>query len=89
MKNCFLALSFLTLSSLPAAEWPQFRGPDGQGHSAATNLPLTWSETENVKWKTPIPGEGHSSPVISGNQIWLTTAIAEQLSEEEEKERNS
>jgi outer membrane protein assembly factor BamB len=58
-----------------ANEWPQFRGPDGQGHSDAHGVPLTWSETENVKWKTPIPGEGWSSPVVSGNQIWMTTAL--------------
>ena len=68
-------------------EWPQFRGPDGQGHSDATGLPVTWSETENVVWKTAIPGEGHSSPVISDNQIWLTTAVIAELTEEEQKER--
>lgn len=68
-------------------EWPQFRGPDGQGHTNSTSLPLKWSETENVVWKTAIPGEGHSSPVISGNQIWLTTAIVEKLSEEETQKR--
>ncbi len=89
MKLLVLVLSLLTFPSVGAAEWPQFRGPDGQGHSAATKLPLTWSETENIKWKTEIPGEGHSSPVISGDQIWLTTAITEQLSEEEEKRRLS
>ncbi len=54
--------------------WPQFRGPDGQGHSNATGLPTTWSETENVRWKTPIHGRGWSSTVIWGDQIWLTTA---------------
>ena len=70
-------------------EWPQFRGPEGQGHSAATGLPITWSETENVVWKTATPGEGHSSPVISGNQIWLTTAITQKLTAEQEKERLS
>ncbi len=68
-------------------EWTQFRGPEGQGHAAATGLPITWSETENVVWKTATPGEGHSSPVISGNQIWLTTAIAKELTAEQEKER--
>ena len=45
-------------------EWPQFRGPEGQGHSTATGLPITWSETENIVWKMATPGEGHSSPVI-------------------------
>jgi len=68
-------------------EWPQFRGPDGQGHTKAIGLPITWSETENVVWKTATPGEGHSSPVISENQIWLTTAITKALAPEEEKER--
>jgi len=83
-------LVILTSSSHPAFaddEWPQFRGPDGQGHSASIGLPLTWSETENVTWKTAIPGEGHSSPVISGHQIWLTTAITRELSAEEQAKR--
>jgi outer membrane protein assembly factor BamB len=55
--------------------WPQFRGPTGDGHSDAQSLPLTWSEREHVKWKTAIPGEGWSSPVIEGNQIWMQTAL--------------
>ncbi|HEX3998748.1 MAG TPA: PQQ-binding-like beta-propeller repeat protein [Pirellulales bacterium] len=54
--------------------WPQFRGPDGQGHSDATGLPVRWSETQGVVWKTPIHGRGWSSPVVWGGQIWLTTA---------------
>lgn len=57
--------------------WPQFRGPDGNGHSDARDLPLTWSETENVVWKTAIHDRGWSSPVIYGDQIWLTTATAD------------
>lgn len=68
-------------------EWPQFRGPEGQGRSTAIGLPLTWSETENITWKTPLPGEGHSSPVISGNQIWVTAAIVRELTPEEEQAR--
>lgn len=55
-------------------DWPQFRGPSGQGVSTETNLPLTWSETKNVRWKTAIPGRGWSSPVIQGDRLWLTTA---------------
>ena len=54
--------------------WPQFRGPDGNGHSDSRGLPLHWSETRNVIWKTPIHDRGWSSPVIHGNQIWLTSA---------------
>jgi outer membrane protein assembly factor BamB len=66
---------FLVLSSLIfTADWPQFRGPGGQGVSNEKNVPLTWSETKNVRWKTAIPGRGWSSPVIQGDRIWLTTA---------------
>jgi len=60
-----------------SADWPQFRGPGGQGHSDASNLPVTWSETENVAWKVPVAGLGWSSPSIQGNQIWLTSAVDE------------
>ena len=69
-------LSFLCVHLLARAEeaWPQFRGPTGQGLSDATGLPLKWSETEHVKWKAPIHGKAWSSPVVLGNQIWLTTA---------------
>jgi outer membrane protein assembly factor BamB len=69
-----LQLSF-AFSSVNAGEnWPEFRGPTGDGHSDAVGLPLRWSETENVKWKTPIHGRGWSSPVIWDDQIWMTTA---------------
>lgn len=54
--------------------WPQFRGPDGNGRSDAMGLPLKWSETENVTWKTPIHDRGWSSPVVWGDQVWMTTA---------------
>jgi outer membrane protein assembly factor BamB len=60
-----------------AENWTEFRGPSGQGHSRERGLPVTWSETENVDWKVPVPGKGWSSPVISGDQIWLTTAMDE------------
>ena len=57
-----------------ADDWPEFRGPTGQGVSRERGLPLSWSETRNVKWKTAIPGKGWSSPAILGDRIWLTTA---------------
>jgi len=57
-----------------AENWPQFRGPKGDGHADAKSLPTTWSETENVRWKTPVHGKAWSSPVIWGDQIWMTTA---------------
>jgi outer membrane protein assembly factor BamB len=56
-------------------DWPQFRGPDGQGHSDVKSLPLQWSDSSpNIKWKAPIEGLGWSSPVVGGDRIWLTTA---------------
>src|SRR5437762_14031744 len=64
---------FLSVASA-GENWPQFRGPDGDGVSDATGLPLTFSDTENVRWKTPIHGKGWSSPVVWGDQTWLTTA---------------
>jgi len=58
-----------------AGNWPQWRGPDGSGISTEKNLPAEWSTTKNIKWKTPIDGRGHSSPIVWGNKIFLTTAI--------------
>jgi len=69
-----LLVAFLFLFGQARDNWPQFRGPDGTGHSDARDLPLNWSETENVVWKTAIHDRGWSSPVILGKQIWLTTA---------------
>ncbi|HEU4388509.1 MAG TPA: PQQ-binding-like beta-propeller repeat protein, partial [Blastocatellia bacterium] len=57
------------------AQWPQWRGPGGSGISSEKNLPTEWSETRNVQWKTEIPGRGHSSPIIWGRRIFLTTSI--------------
>jgi outer membrane protein assembly factor BamB len=57
--------------------WPEFRGPHGDGHADASVLPLHWSETLNIQWKTPIHDKGWSSPVIWGGQIWMTTARAD------------
>ena len=68
---------FILLLFLFPQDWPQFRGPTGQGVSDERGLPLTWSETKNVRWKVAIPGRGWSSPVILGDRIWLTTATDE------------
>ena len=61
------------------ASWPQWRGPSGQGISEEKNLPATWSATKNIKWKTAIAGRGHSSPIVWGNRVFLTTAIEGEL----------
>ena len=56
--------------------WPQWRGPAGQGHAAGVqDLPVTWSETDNIVWKTALPGRGWSSPVIDERHVWMTTAV--------------
>ncbi|MBI3836964.1 MAG: PQQ-binding-like beta-propeller repeat protein [Planctomycetia bacterium] len=78
MKEFWTLLVLITFAPLVQAagdNWPQFRGPDGQGHSTATRLPDTWSESENIRWKVPVAGQGWSSPVVYGDQIWLTTAV--------------
>ena len=72
----FLLFTFYFHAS-PTAQWPQFRGPSGQGHSSEQGLPLEWSEARNIVWKVPISGRGWSSPVISGERIWLTTSVAQ------------
>lgn len=69
-------MSLLLLPAvLQAEDWPEFRGPTGQGHSTARGLPIRWSTTESVKWKQAIPGKGWSSPAAVGNRIYLTTAV--------------
>jgi outer membrane protein assembly factor BamB len=72
-----LLLLVLSLSGLAvdAQDWPEFRGPTGQGISTERGLPLEWSESRNVIWKTKVPGRGWSSPVVSGGRVWVTTAI--------------
>jgi outer membrane protein assembly factor BamB len=70
----FFGLVLMLCSAAFADDWPEFRGSSGQGLSPAKGLPLEWSENKNVRWKTPVPGKGWSSPVIANGTIWLTTA---------------
>ena len=74
MKTTTAVLFALVLTQPLSAQWPQFRGPEGTGHTASTGLPLTWAEGKNVVWKTAVHGRAWSSPVILGNQVWMTTA---------------
>lgn len=69
-----ILLSLLLLFAGTPEEWPQFRGPTGQGHSTEHGLPIEWSESKNIVWKTPVAGRGWSSPVVAGGRVWLTTA---------------
>src|SRR5262249_3880605 len=79
MRFCLsAALICLRVSPLIAADnWPAYRGPHRDRTSDAQNVPIKWSETETVRWKTAIHGKGWSSPVIWGDQVWLTTANEE------------
>jgi outer membrane protein assembly factor BamB len=79
--TALLLLSLATLASsragagAPAEDWPGWRGPRGDGTSLETNLPTAWSDEENVAWKVAVPGTGHSSPVVLGDRIFLTSAL--------------
>ncbi len=79
LRRWAVATLLLLLAAPAGGQWPRFRGADG-GRSGATGLPLTWSEHENVVWKVPVPGRGHSSPVVLGGQVWMTTALEEERS---------
>jgi len=57
-----------------ARYWPRWRGPSGQGLVAGSGYPDTWSATENVLWRTAVPGRGNSSPIVWADRIFLTTA---------------
>ena len=65
----------LTAVATTANDWPQFRGPNGQGYSSDTELPLEWNESKNIVWKVPVPGLGWSSPVIADGRVWLTSSL--------------
>ena len=79
IKNFVSALFALGLASVGVAselarDWPEFRGPTGQGQAGPGTVPLEWSAEKNVAWKRPVPGSGWSSPVVSRGQVFLTTA---------------
>ena len=74
----FLFLCALCVSAVQfvyAEDWPQWRGPRGDGTSVDAAPPTKWSTGENVKWKAAIPGKGHGSPAIAGGKVFLNTCI--------------
>lgn len=77
MKSTILFLCVLPALAMHAENWPQFRGPDAQGRSAEKDVPLNWSATENLAWKTPVPGDGWSSPIVWQDTVFVTTATEE------------
>jgi outer membrane protein assembly factor BamB len=73
----------LFLSSAAAADdWPQFRGPTADGVSTATGVPVRWSATDGVRWKTTIPGSGWSSPILAAGKLYLTAAVGGENSDD-------
>lgn len=77
MFRVAFGIAFVCLASVPAdvtSDWPQWRGPNGQGLAQGT-FPETWSPTQQIAWKTEIPGRGHSSPVVAAGRIFLTTSL--------------
>jgi outer membrane protein assembly factor BamB len=70
-----ICLSIVCRLHAQESNWPQWRGPNSAGVSQELNLPTEWSDTKNIFWKTAIRGRGHSSPIVWGNRIFLTTSI--------------
>src|SRR5690242_78070 len=73
MRSCIL-FAFVYASAALAADWPEFRGAAHNGISADTTAPLEWSAQKNVKWKYPLPNGGNSSPIVSGDRVFVTCA---------------
>ena len=73
-----LVVLFLFVAGLIRAEnWPGWRGPSGDGVSNGKGIPTKWSSTENIAWRIAIPGEGHSSPIVWGDKVFLTSSLTE------------
>ncbi len=72
---CLLVL-FLSVPASPAQEWTRFRGPNGTGQSDAEGIPVQWS-AKDCRWRVELPGKGHSSPVVWGDRVYATSALAE------------
>ena len=75
--TCILVMRLAVVPALGAdqSEWPQFRGPNADGHVKGQAFPLEWSDSKNVAWKTAIPGLGWSSPALAQGKVYLTTAV--------------
>lgn len=81
VRSLLLLSLFAVVGRYSAADdWLRFRGPNGQGISAEVDLPVEWSATQNVTWKTGIPGKGWSSPIVYGRHVFLTTATEDGVS---------
>jgi outer membrane protein assembly factor BamB len=72
-----LLACFCILDALCASEWRQFRGSSGQGLSQATGVPVTWDAKNNIRWRTPVEGNGWSSPILSNDRVYVTSAVVQ------------
>src|SRR5438876_7827688 len=72
----YLGVALTLGGAATASDWPRFRGPNGTGISTAKDVPLTWTDKENVLWKTPLPGVGNGSPIVSHGRIFLQASAA-------------
>ncbi len=77
---CVLNFAAPARGTQATPDFPQFRGPDGQGHATASGLPERWSSSQNIHWRTSLPGSGWSSPVVGSGRVWLTAADARDTS---------
>ncbi len=77
MKAAFTLSVCLTASTMFAANWPQWRGPELNGSTSETNLPSTWSKTENVLWSAPLPGHAHATPIVWDDSVFVNTPDAD------------
>jgi outer membrane protein assembly factor BamB len=77
MRLLLLLAIGVAAAATPAqrSDWPDFRGPTGQGHADGSGLPLEWSEARHVAWKTAVPGAGWSTPIVANGRVWITTAV--------------
>ncbi len=75
-KLAMASLIALFVASAQAEDWPGWRGPGGRGISAENGIPAQWDLSKNVRWKVEVPGLGHSSPIVYGNRIFVTTAVS-------------
>ena len=77
MRRCLVSLSgWLFLTSVTVADnWPAWRGPHATGVCDEHPLPLTWSATDNIRWKVPLPGPGNSTPIVWGDRVFLTQGL--------------
>ena len=87
-RPAFYLLACLVFGAKFSAEnWPGWRGPHGDGTSEEKDVPLEWSTTKNIRWKTPIPGIGHSSPIVYGDRVFVTTCVDRKAAGKDEGDR--